>query len=105
MNPANYLANRALTLTANALYNHRLTDEATCLKLIDTSVLRAMNLECQRFEFCPEVTAKLGKMAVPIHEVPVRYRARRVVDGKKIGWRDGVEAMRVLVEQRLRRPP
>jgi dolichol-phosphate mannosyltransferase len=101
MRPANYLANRVLTATANVLYRHRITDEATCLKLIETSLLRAMRLECKRFEFCPEVTAKLGVMKVPIHEVPVRYRARRHIDGKKIGWRDGFHALETLVRHRV----
>jgi dolichol-phosphate mannosyltransferase len=102
MHPANYLANRMLTFTANALYGHRLTDEATCLKVVRTSLLRSMNLECERFEFCPEVTAKLGLLGVPIHEVPIRYRARRPLEGKKISWRDGVTALEVLVKHRLR---
>ncbi len=101
MLPTNLVANRVLTATANALYGHRITDEATCLKLVKTSVLRSMNLTCERFEFCPEVTAKLGRMDVPIVEVPVRYRARRAAQGKKITWKDGFEAMRVLVRHRF----
>jgi glycosyltransferase involved in cell wall biosynthesis len=100
MRLANYVANRTLTRTANAIYGHRITDEATCLKLVRTSVLRSMRLECERFDFCPEVTAKLGRLGVPIHEVPVHYRARGRTEGKKITWRDGVEAMRALVKHR-----
>lgn len=100
MQLANFAANRMLTLTANALYGHHITDEATCLKLVDARLLRSMKLTCERFEFCPEVTAKLGRLGVSIHEVPVRYRARRAIDGKKIGWRDGFEAMSVLLRER-----
>lgn len=100
MRLANFLANRLLTYTANVLYGHELTDEATCLKLVRTQLLRDMNLECQRFEFCPEVTAKLGRMKVPIVEVPVHYRARGPREGKKIGWRDGISALQVLVRHR-----
>lgn len=100
MRPANFVANRILTHTANVLYGHRLTDEATCLKLVRTRVLRSMALECERFEFCPEVTAKLGRMGIPIHEVPIRYRARGASAGKKIGWRDGLSAIRTLVKHR-----
>jgi hypothetical protein len=96
----NLVANRVLTGAANALYGLRLTDEATCLKVIRTSLLRAMDLKCERFEFCPEVTAKLALMGVPIHEVPVRYRVRDFANGKKIGWRDGVEALQTLFEHR-----
>lgn len=103
MRLANLWANRVLTWTANALYGHRITDEATCLKLVRTSVLREMQLECQGFEFCPEVTAKLGLMGVPIAEVPVRYRARDAASGKKVRWQDGFVAMAVLVGRRWSR--
>lgn len=97
---ANWLANRLLTFTANALYGHHLTDEATCLKLVRTSLLREMKLQCRRFEFCPEVTAKLGRMGVVIEEVPVRYHARDAASGKKVRWSDGFVAMAVLVRHR-----
>lgn len=96
----NWVANRILTATANMLYGHRLTDEATCLKLIRTSLLREMQLQCRGFEFCPEVTAKLGRMGVEIVEVPVRYQARDAANGKKVRWRDGVVAMAVLLRHR-----
>jgi dolichol-phosphate mannosyltransferase len=102
MHPANYVANRALTLTANLLYGHHITDEATCFKVFRTPLLRSLELECERFEFCPEVTAKLGKRRVRIVEVPVGYRARDVKDGKKVRWTDGVEAMWVLVKHKVR---
>lgn len=96
MRLSNWLANRVLTLVANALYGHAITDEATCLKLVRTELLRRMQLECRGFEFCPEVTAKLGLMGVEIAEVPVRYRARDVASGKKVRWRDGFVALAVL---------
>ena len=103
MHPANYLANRILTATANVLYQHHITDEATCFKVIRTDILRDLNLECERFEFCPEVTAKLGKKRVKIVEVPIGYRARNVADGKKVRWTDGFEAMWVLLKHRVKR--
>ena len=96
----NWVANRMLTLSANWLYGHRLTDEATCLKLVRTSLLRKMNLEARGFEFCPEVTAKLGRLGVRIEEVPVRYRARDKASGKKVRYRDGLIAMAVLLKYR-----
>jgi glycosyltransferase involved in cell wall biosynthesis len=109
MHVANYVANRLLTLMSNVLYPHHITDEATCLKAIRTELLRSLDLECTRFEFCPEVTAKLGLKRVPIVEVPVRYTGRDLAAGKKVGWRDGVEAFGVLLKYRLRngqaRPP
>jgi glycosyltransferase involved in cell wall biosynthesis len=99
----NYVANRVLATTANLLYGQRLTDEATCFKLLRTDLLRALDLECQRFEFCPEVTAKLGKRHVKIVEVPIAYTARTFADGKKVGWFDGLDAMRVLLKERIKK--
>ena len=104
MRTANYVANRVLTTTANLLFGLSITDEATCFKLIKTDLLRALELECTGFEFCPEVTAKIGKRKIRIAEVPISYPARAVADGKKVRWTDGVEAMWVMVKHRLRRP-
>lgn len=101
MQVPNWLANAFLTTAANVLYGHRITDEATCLKLVRTSLLRRMNLKAKRFEFCPEVTAKLGLMGVHIEEVPVRYRARDVAGGKKIRWQDAFTALAVLLKLRF----
>jgi glycosyltransferase involved in cell wall biosynthesis len=102
MHPANFIANKILTTTANLLYGHGITDEATCFKVLRTDLLRELDLECERFEFCPEVTAKLGKRKVKIVEVPISYRARDVESGKKVRWTDGFEAMWVLVKYRFK---
>lgn len=99
----NYVANRILTTTANLLYGVSITDEATCFKVFRTDVLRSLDLECRRFEFCPEVTAKLGKRKIHIVEVPIAYKARDIEAGKKVRWTDGFEAMWVLVKNRLPR--
>lgn len=93
-----FLANRLLTATANFLFGLHLTDEATCLKLFKTDLLRSLQLTSERFEFCSEVTAKLGLIGVPIVEVPVRYQARSIREGKKVRWTDGVEAFRTLLQ-------
>jgi len=103
MKQANFIANRILTITANLLYGLEITDEATCFKVFKTDLLRALDLQCTGFEFCPEVTAKLGNRKVSIVEVPIQYRARNVSEGKKVRWTDGFEAMWVLVKHRLRR--
>jgi dolichol-phosphate mannosyltransferase len=92
-----------LTITSNLLYGLSITDEATCFKVFETNLLRSLDLRCEGFEFCPEVTAKLGKRGVEIIEVPIQYRARNVAEGKKVRWTDGVEAMWVLVKHRLSR--
>ncbi|HTE50781.1 MAG TPA: glycosyltransferase family 2 protein [Kofleriaceae bacterium] len=103
MHTANYVANRILTRAANLLYGLSITDEATCFKVFRTELLRSLDLRCEGFEFCPEVTAKLGKRGVTIAEVPIHYRARNVAEGKKVRWTDGVEAMWVLLAERVRR--
>jgi glycosyltransferase involved in cell wall biosynthesis len=102
MRMANFLANRILTTTANVLYGVNITDEATCFKVFRTALLRELALECEGFEFCPEVTAKVGKRRVPIVEVPIAYTARDHAEGKKVRWTDGFEAMWVLLKHRIR---
>lgn len=103
MHLLHWAANRMLTALANLLYGIRISDEATCSKLIRTSLLRDMALECQGFEFCPEVTAKLALMGIAIAEVPVSYRARDARSGKKVRFRDGLVAIAVLTKLRWSR--
>jgi dolichol-phosphate mannosyltransferase len=97
----NRIANRILTAAANLLYAARLTDEATAYKAFRTSILRGIRLECRRFEFCPEVTAKARRLGHRIREVPVSYNPRGIADGKKIRARDGFEALWTLVKYRF----
>jgi dolichol-phosphate mannosyltransferase len=97
----NRVANRALTAAANLLYGAQLTDEATAYKAFRTTVLREMRLQCRRFEFCPEVTAKARRLGYRIHEVPVSYNARGIAEGKKIRARDGWEALWTLLRCRF----
>lgn len=99
----NFVANKILTTTANLLFGLSITDEATCFKVFRTDILRSLSLTCTGFEFCPEVTAKLGNRKVRIVEVPISYSARDVAAGKKVRWTDGVEAMWVLIKHRVKR--
>ena len=99
---SHWLANRILTITTNVLYGSHLTDEATGYKLFRRDVLDGLKLTCRRFEFCPEVTAKVLKQGHPILEIPVSSYVARHLD-KKISWTDGVAAFWVLVRERLRR--
>jgi len=96
-----YLANKILTLTSNILYNTKITDEPTCYKIFDTNVLKSIRLKSERFEFCPEVTAKVRKLGFKIYEVPISYNPRSVEEGKKINWRDGFEAIWTLIKYRF----
>ncbi|UCF77951.1 MAG: glycosyltransferase family 2 protein [Candidatus Eiseniibacteriota bacterium] len=90
-----------LTALANLLYGARITDEATCYKVFRADVLKSIPLKCKRFEFCPEVTAKVRKRGHRIAEVPISFKYRTVKEGKKIGWRDGIEAIVALVRYRF----
>jgi dolichol-phosphate mannosyltransferase len=101
MKRMNWIANRILTISANLLYGARLTDEATAYKAFRTSVLRAIHLNCRRFEFCPEVTAKLLRAGYQIREEPISYNPRGILEGKKIRFRDGVEALWTLFRYRM----
>jgi dolichol-phosphate mannosyltransferase len=95
------LANTAVTQTANLVYNLRITDEATGYKVFTKEVLDNINLTCTRFEFCPEFTAKISKKGYKIKEVPVSYNYRKPEEGKKVGWKDGFEALWTLVKYRF----
>jgi glycosyltransferase involved in cell wall biosynthesis len=101
MKLANWIANKVLTLTANILFNAHITDEATAYKAFRADVLRSVQLHCRRFEFCPEVTAKLLRAGYKIHEVPISYNARGLMEGKKIRWQDGVQALWTLCKYRV----
>jgi glycosyltransferase involved in cell wall biosynthesis len=98
--------NRIVTLLlawlVRVLYGQPITDEATCYKAFRADVLRALPLRCERFEFCPEVTALLSRRGHRIVEVPIRYRARTSNQGKKIRWTDAVAAAWMLIALRVR---
>lgn len=99
-----YVGARLLTVITNVLFGLHLTDEPTCYKMFQRELLQSLNLCCQRFEFCPEVTAKVAKRNIPIVEVPIRYYPRSWAQGKKIGWRDFFEALWTLLKERFSKP-
>ena len=93
--------NYFLTLLTNVLYGSRLTDMETCYKLIKTGTLRNITIESSGFEIEAELSAKLLKMKERILEVPISYKGRSYHQGKKIGWRDGVQAVITLFYYRF----
>jgi len=97
----NRMANWILTTAANLLFAAGLTDEATAYKAFRASTLQQIRLSCRRFEFCPEVTAKLRRLGYPIREIAIAYNARNIADGKKIRARDGFEALWTLLRYRF----
>ena len=97
------VANRVLTGVTNVLYGAALTDMETCYKIMRTGVARSLGLTANRFDIEPEITARLLRLGHRIHELPVRFEPRSRAQGKKIGWRDGLRALQVLVAERFRR--
>ena len=87
------LGNRFLTFLSNSLNGLNLTDMETCYKAFRREVVQNLVLECDRFGFEPEVTAKLAKSPAIFYEVPINYHGRGYEEGKKITWRDGVAAI------------
>jgi glycosyltransferase involved in cell wall biosynthesis len=95
-------ANWFLTGVTNMLFGASLTDMETCYKVLRADVARALDLRANRFDIEPEITARLLRRGHRIRELPVRFNARTRRQGKKIGWRDGVRALQVLLAERLR---
>ncbi len=95
------VGNKLLTWLTNVIYNTNLTDMETCYKLFGMDVLREIDLKCQRFDFEPEVTAKILKRGIHIYEVPISYMSREYSEGKKITWQDGWEAFKTLAKYRF----
>lgn len=101
MRLANYIANKVFAWITTILYGVHVTDEATCYKVFRTEVIKSLDLRCRRFEFCPEVTARLLKRGYRYAEVPISYQARTYGQGKKIKWYDGIECIWTLIKYRL----
>ena len=99
------VGNLLLTTLSNCLTNIYLTDMETCHKMIKLEFVKQLDLKENRFGIEPEITAKLGKLNAVIYEVPIQYKARSYDEGKKIGWKDGVSAVRVIVKYSLLRFP
>lgn len=88
-----YLGNKFLSLVTNILYNTTITDMETCYKMFKKEVITSLKIESNRFDFEPEITAKVLKAKYKIFEVPISYNGRDYHEGKKITWRDGFMAV------------
>ncbi|MDI7277274.1 MAG: glycosyltransferase family 2 protein [Anaerolineae bacterium] len=88
------LGNLLLTWVTNRLYGLHIHDMETCYKMMRAEVVRGLHMECQRFDFDPEITAKIARRGYAIHEVPISYRPRK--EKKLSPWRDGLPALRAL---------
>jgi glycosyltransferase involved in cell wall biosynthesis len=96
------VGNRVLSLLTNVLYNTTISDMETGYKAFRMEVLRSLDLRSDDFGIEPEITAKVCKRKLRIYELPVAYYGRTYQEGKKVTWRDGFKAIRVLLEVRLR---
>jgi glycosyltransferase involved in cell wall biosynthesis len=97
------MGNKAVTTYANVLFNCYLGDLETCFKLMPLALYRDLDVRSRGFGMEAEVTGKLLRRGVRPYEVPISYRARTREEGKKITWRDGVEAVFILGRERFRR--
>jgi glycosyltransferase involved in cell wall biosynthesis len=103
MLPLHWFGNRLLSLVTNMLYRSTLSDMETCYKLFDAQVIEGITITSNRFDFEPEITAKVLRRGHRIYEVPISYAGREATEGKKITWRDGFGALRALIKFRFTR--
>jgi glycosyltransferase involved in cell wall biosynthesis len=96
-----YLGNRLLTFITNILYNAILSDMETCYKVFRADVIKNIQIKSNRFDFEPEITAKVLKRRHKLYEMPISYYGRDFNEGKKITWRDGLSAIWALIKYRF----
>lgn len=96
-----YIGNMFLTFVTNLLYGARITDMETGYKVFRKKVVKEIKLKATRFDFEPEITAKILKKGYKIHEVPISFKGRKFAEGKKITWIDGVKAVCYLIKYRF----
>ena len=101
MSTPHYFGNKLLTLVTNLLFGVMLTDMETCYKLIPGDFIRKVNIKSEKFDFEPEITAKILKAGLKIKEVPISYKGRNFSEGKKITWMDGFNALHTLIKFRV----
>jgi len=99
------MGNKGVTTVANMIYNSYISDLETCFKLMPLSLFRSLKIRSAGFGMEAEITGKLLRQKIRPYEVPISYRARTREEGKKITWKDGVEALWILTRERVRKPP
>lgn len=99
------LGGKFLSVMTNILYRQHITDEPTCYKMFTADLLKSIPLDCEGFEFCPEVTAKVSRLGYKIKEVPIRYYPRSIEEGKKLRLSDGLKAIGSLLKYRFWKIP
>jgi len=97
-----FLGGKLVTFMTNLLYFSKITDEPTCYKTFRADTIKNIKINGNRFEWEPEVTAKILKKGIKIHEVPISYFPRKKSQGKKINWKDGLQAIFTLIKYRFK---
>jgi dolichol-phosphate mannosyltransferase len=92
-----YIANQFLTFLTKVIYNSKITDMETCYKVFKKEIVKNLDLQANHFDMEPEITAKILKKGLRIKEMPISYKPRTVDEGKKINWKDGVQAVYTLL--------
>ncbi|MAH48995.1 glycosyl transferase [Candidatus Pacearchaeota archaeon] len=95
------IGNKILTYITKILYFRNISDMETCYKVFKKEVIDSITLKAKRFDFEPEITAKIIKKGYKIYEVPITYESRLFDQGKKITWRDGIKALYYLIKYRI----
>jgi len=95
------VGNTVLTLLSNMFTNLNITDMETCYKAFRREIIQSIRIDENRFGFEPEITAKVAKLGVRIFEVGISYYGRTYAEGKKIGWKDGLSALRCILKYNL----
>ncbi|MCD7879924.1 MAG: glycosyltransferase family 2 protein [Candidatus Gastranaerophilales bacterium] len=98
----NKIANKFLTILTNILYNAEITDMETCYKAFKSEFIKNITINSDRFDFEPEITAKILKQKIRLKEVPINYLGRSHDEGKKINWKDGLHAIFTLIKYRFK---
>ena len=96
-----FLGNKMLTIITNILYGATLTDMETCYKVFKSEYVKHLDIKSNRFDFEPEITAKVLKQGARLKEIPITYVARGFKEGKKISWKDGFAAIFALIKFRF----
>jgi glycosyltransferase involved in cell wall biosynthesis len=97
------MGNKGVTTAANMIFNSYISDLETCFKLMPLALFRSLEIRAEGFGMEAEITGKLLRRKIRVYEVPISYRARTREEGKKITWKDGVEALWILFKERARR--
>ena len=101
MHPLHFIGNKSLTLITAILFFNKITDMETCYKMFRKEVIKGMKLRARRFDFEPEITAKIIKRGYKIKEMPIHFHPRGFEEGKKITWRDGIMHLFYLLRYRF----